>query len=238
MKGAVVIAGGNSERGLLLSTKLATEQYCTKLCPSFTDFCSTINQQKIAAILLLFPDEFGVINQLFEKNTMPDLVGEIPVVFICASATENNRARSLHYQANEFLIDPISVDEIAKIIDDSIDLRLQNDREHVLVIGDLILNKETLVVTWRNKKLPLYPQQVRLLEFLMLNPRRTITRMELLNKVWSTDMYIGDRTIDRNIKRIRDAFKREAKSDPIRTVRRVGYVFDDQFKQSSSLPKK
>ena len=36
-------------------------------------------------------------------------------------------------------------------------------------------------------------------------------------------------TIDRNIKRIRDAFKREAKRDPIRTVRRVGYVFNDQL---------
>ena len=236
MKDAVVIAGGNTERGLLLSDKLATEQYCAKFCQSFTDFCSTINHNKIAAILLLFPDEFGIINQLFEKNTMPDLAGEIPVVFISTSATENNMARSLRYQADEFFIEPISVDEIAKIIDDSIDSRLQSDREHVLVIGDLVLNKETLVVTWRNRKLTLYPQQVHLLEFLMLNPGRPITRLELLNNVWSTDIYIEDRTIDRNIKRIRDAFKREAKRDPIRTVRRVGYVFNDHFEQSSSLP--
>ena len=107
-----------------------------------------------------------------------------------------------------------------------------------MTIGDLVLNKETLIVTWRNKKLPLYPLQVQLLEFLMLNPRRPITRMELLNNVWNTDTNIEDVTIDRNIKRIRDAFKREAKGDPIRTVRRVGYVFNDQFEQLSSLPKK
>jgi DNA-binding response OmpR family regulator len=231
MKDAVVIAGGNSERGLLLSAKLATEQYCPKFCQSITDFCSIINQNKIAAILLLFSDEFGVVSQLFDRKTIPDLAGEIPVVFISTSATENNMVRSLHYQANEFIIEPISVDEIARIIDDSIDSRLQGDRKHILVIGDLVLNKETLVVTWRNKKLPLYPQQVRLLEFLMLNPRRPITRLELLNKVWSTDIYIEDRTIDRNVKRIRDAFKHEAKRDPIRTVRRVGYVFNDQFEQ-------
>ena len=229
MKDAVVIAGGNSERGLLLRDKLATEQYCAKFCQSFTDFCSTINQDKIAAILLLFPDEFGIVNQLFDKRQCTDLAGEIPVVFISTSATENNMARSLRYKADEFLIEPISIDEIAKIIDDSIDSRLQSDREHVLTIGDLVLNKETLIVTWRNKKLPLYPLQVHLLEFLMLNPRRPITRMELLNNVWSTDIYIENVTIDRNIKRIRDAFKREAKRDPIRTVRRVGYVFNDQF---------
>ena len=170
MKDVVVIAGGNSERGLLLRDKLATEQYCAKFCQSLTDFCATINEWKIAAILLLFPDEFGIINELFEKNIMSDLAGETPVVFISTSSTENNKARSLRYQADEFLIEPISADEIAKIIDDSIDSRLQSDREHVLTIGDLVLNKETLIVTWRNKKLPLYPLQVRLLEFLMLNP--------------------------------------------------------------------
>jgi DNA-binding response OmpR family regulator len=230
MKNVVVITGGNSERALLLSDKLATKQYCVKFCQSFADCCSTISRNKIAAILLLFPDEFGIINKLFEKNTIHDLAGEMPVVFISASAGENNMARSLHYQANEFLIEPISVDEVAKIIDASIDTRLHSDREHVLAMGDLVLNKETLAVTWRNKNLSLHPQQVRLLEFLMLNPRRPITRMELLNNVWSTDMYIEDRTIDRNIKRIRDAFKREAKRNPIRTVRRVGYVFNDQFK--------
>jgi DNA-binding response OmpR family regulator len=234
MKDVVVLAGGDSERGLLLRDKLAAEQYCAKFCYSFTDVCSTINQDKIAAILLLFPDEFGVINQLFDGKTVPDLVGEIPVVFISTSATENNMARrSLHYRAHEFLIEPISIDEIAKIIDDSIDSRLRSGRKHVLTIGDLVLNKETLIVTWRNKKLSLYPLQVHLLEFLMQNPRRPITRMELANNVWGTDTYIEDVTIDRNVKRIRDALRREVKGDPIQTVRRVGYVFNDQFEQLS-----
>ena len=234
MKDVVVIAGGNSERGLLLRDKLATEQYYVKFCQSLTDFCATINEEKIAAILLLFPDEFGIVSQLFDKNIMADLAGKTRVVFISTSATENNKARSLRYKADEFLIEPISTDEIAKIIDDSIDAHLQSDREHILTIGDLALNKETLIVTWRNKKLPLYPLQVHLLEFLMLNPRRPITRMELLNNVWNTDTSIELVTIDRNVKRIRDAFKREAKRDPIRTVRRVGYVFNDQFEQLSS----
>jgi DNA-binding response OmpR family regulator len=236
MKDAVVIAGGNRDRGVLLRDKLATEQYCAKFCQSFTDFCSTISQNKVAAIILLFPDEFRIIDQLFEKKTISDLVDEIPVVFISTSATENNMARSLRYQADEFLIEPISVGEIAKIVGESIDSRLQSGRKHLLAIGDLVLNKETLIVTWRNKKLLLYPQQVHLLEFFMLNPRRPITRKELLNNVWSTNIYVEDRTIDRNIKRIRDAFKRGVKSDPITTVRRVGYVFNDQFKQSSALP--
>ena len=235
MKDVVILAGGNRKRGLLLRDKLAIGQHYVKFCQSLRDFRATIKKEKIAAILLLFPDEFGIVSELFEKNIMSGLANKAQVVFISASPTENNKARSLRYKADEFLIEPVSADEIAKIVDDSISPQVQSDRGHVLTIGDLALNKETLIVTWRNKKLPLHPLQVRLLEFLMLNPGRPITRVELLNKVWNTNTSIELVTIDRNVKRIRDAFKREAKRDPIRTVRRVGYVFNDQFEQLSSL---
>jgi two-component system phosphate regulon response regulator PhoB len=233
MKDVVLLAGGNSERGFSLRDRLDTGQYYVKCCHSLKDFCATISEAKIAAILLLFPDEFGIVNELCKMDIIAGLAGKTRVIFISTSSTENNTARSLRYRADEFLIEPVSTDEITKIIDDAVGSQLQRDRQHVLSIGDLALNKETLVVTWRNKKLPLYPLQVHLLEFLMQNPNRPITRVELLNNVWTADANIENATIDRNVKRIRDAFKREAKGDPIRTVRRVGYVFNDQFEQLS-----
>jgi two-component system phosphate regulon response regulator PhoB len=60
----------------------------------------------------------------------------------------------------------------------------------------------------------------------MLNHGRTIRRADILNSVWGTDILIEDSTIDRNIKGIRDAFKRSAKVDPIRTIRRAGYALN------------
>jgi two-component system phosphate regulon response regulator PhoB len=239
-KGVIVLAGGDSERSLLFRDKLASSQYNVRSCQSLTDFDATINEGRIAAILLLYPDEFGIIRELFANNIMSGLCDKIPVVLISTSSTENNRARSLHYKADEFLIEPISTDEIAKIIGDSISSRLQSDDDgHVLSIGDLILNRETLIVIWRNKKIPLYPLQVHILEYLMLYPGRTIERIELLNNVWRRgSTSIEYTTIDRNVKRIRDAFKQTAKVDPIRTIRHSGYAFNDQFEQLSSLPKK
>ena len=235
MKDVVVVAGGNSERGLLLRDKLVTEQHCVKLCQSSKDFYAVINEEKILAILLLFPDELAIVSELLNGDAIYSLAGRVPLVFISTSPLENDRVRSSHYKADEFLIEPVSPGEIAKIIDDAIELRLQGEREHILTAGDITLNKETLVVTWQNKIIPLYPLQVYLLEFLILNPRRPITRTEILNNVWNTDIHIDYRTIDRNIKRIRDVFKRKAKRDPIRTVHRVGYLFNDQFEQLSSL---
>ena len=228
MKDVIVLAGGDSERGLLLTDNLGSDRYNIRSCQSLADFGAVISEEKIAAILLLYPDEFGIIKELFDNNIMSSLDDKVPVVFISTSAMENNRARSLRYKADEFLIEPISSDEIAKIIDDSIGSRLQSDDSHVLSIDDLVLNRETLIVTWRNKKITLYPLQVHILEYLILNLGRTIERIELLNSVWSTGVSIEHSTIDRNIKRIRDAFKRKAKVDPIRTIRRVGQVKTDQ----------
>lgn len=229
MKDVVVVAGGNSERGLLLRDKLVTGQRCVRLCQSSNDFYAAVNGEKILVILLLFPDELEIVSKLLHGDAIYSLDWKVPLVLISTSPAENDRVRSSHYKADEFLIEPVSPGEIAKIIDDAIELQLQGEREHILTAGDITLNKETLVVTWRNKTIPLYPLQVHLLEFLILNPRRPITRTEILNNVWNTDIYIDDRTIDRNIKRIRDAFKRKAKLDPIQTVHRVGYLFNDQF---------
>jgi DNA-binding response OmpR family regulator len=237
-KDVIVLAGGDSERSLLLRDKLASSQNNIRSCQSLADFGATINEGKIAAILLLYPDEFGIIRELFASNIMAGLGNKVPVVLISTSSAENNRARSLHYKADEFLIEPISTDEIAKIIGDSIGSRLQSDDGHVLSIGELILNRETLIVTWRSKTIPLYPLQVHILEYLMLNPGRTIERIELLNNVWRRDIPIEHTTIDRNVKRIRDAFKRKAKVDPKRTIRRVGYAFDDRFEQLSLLQRR
>jgi two-component system, OmpR family, response regulator len=231
----VVLAGGNRERGLRLSEKLAIEQYDVILCQSSKEFCATINEDGIAAILFLFPDEVGVIDVLFEEGIISCVGDNVPRLFISTSPVENNKVRSYNYKADEFLIEPVSTDEIIKIINDSIVSRLKNERRHILEIGDLLLNTETLIVTWRNKRLPLYPLQVHLLQFLMMNPRRPITRMELLNTVWIKNASIDDRTINRNVKRIRDVFRRETKLDPIQTVRRVGYSFNDQFEQLSAL---
>ena len=173
MKDVVVVAGGNKERGLRLRKKLSIEQYDVKLCQSYKDFCATIGGESIVAILLLFPDEFGVISVLFEEDIMSCAGDNIPIVFISTSPVENNMARSRNYKADEFLIEPVSTDEIVKIINDSIASRLKSERKHILAIGDLVLNTETLIVTWRNKRLPFYPLQVRLLEFLMMKSQAT-----------------------------------------------------------------
>ena len=238
MKDVIIVVGGDSERRIQLANKLNCEQHNVIVCQSSEVFNTRISEDKIIAVLLLYPDEFGVIDELFDSNVISGLFGTVPVVLISSSPAENNRARSLHYGADEFLIEPIASKEIFNIIYVLNRSSLQNNSHKILAIGDLALHRASLTVTLRHMKLPLHPLQVRILEFLMRNPGRTFTRREISNSVWRTDISIEDRTIDVSIGRIRDALKHKVTVDPIRTVRSVGYAFNEQFDQTSSLPRK
>ena len=105
-------------------------------------------------------------------------------------------------------------------------------------IGDLVLERTSQAVTLRAVRLPLHPIQVRILELLMLNHGRVLTRQEILNKIWSPEQLIDSRTIDVAIGRIRSALRHKVSIDPIRTIRGVGYAIDEHFGQVASLPKK
>ena len=197
-----------------------------------------MSEHSTKSIFILYHDESKTINALFNGKIITGLIGKVPIVFISSSPAENNHARSLHYKADELLIEPVSSHEIRKTINNLGSFIQKCDRPN-LVVGDLVLDRTSLTVTLRiNAELPLFPIQVRILELLMLSPGRVFTRQEILNSVWSADGPVDDRTVDVSIGRIRDALKHKVKIDPIRTVRSVGYAFNEHFGEMGSLPKK
>jgi len=60
-------------------------------------------------------------------------------------------------------------------------------------------------------------------------PHRVYSREQLLNAVWGRDIYIDERTVDVHVGRLRNVLNRGKEADPIRTVRGVGYSFDERF---------
>ncbi|MGA7116888.1 MAG: winged helix-turn-helix domain-containing protein, partial [Hyphomicrobium sp.] len=71
------------------------------------------------------------------------------------------------------------------------------------------------------------PTEYRLLEQFMENIGRVLSRSQLLDGTWGRDSEVDERTVDVHVGRLRKAIVRGAETDPIRTVRGAGYVFDD-----------
>ena len=78
-------------------------------------------------------------------------------------------------------------------------------------------------VTYFSKKILLGPKEYQLLVALIEKPERVLTREFLLDRIWPDNLDIETRTVDVHLARLRKSLKLAGKSDPIRTVRGVGY---------------
>jgi two-component system alkaline phosphatase synthesis response regulator PhoP len=98
------------------------------------------------------------------------------------------------------------------------------DSNNVIKIEDLIIDMNSYEVTAKGKSIYLTYKEYELLKFLALNRGRVHTREALLNKVWGYDNYVGTRTVDIHIQRLRNKLGGKSSSF-IQTVRNVGYCF-------------
>jgi two-component system, OmpR family, phosphate regulon response regulator PhoB len=100
------------------------------------------------------------------------------------------------------------------------------DLPHLLVVGDFLLNRETIRVWRGDKPLSLSLRQFRLLEIFMQHPGEPLSRADLKRLVWGPEARIRDDTVTVEVARLRRIVGGRRGRGPIRTVRSIGFVFD------------
>ncbi len=99
-----------------------------------------------------------------------------------------------------------------------------NQPDELIEIADLSINSETYSVFKQNKEINLPKKEFKLLKLLAQKPGRVFTREEIFSKIWGDDVYVGDRTIDVHIRKIREKLGNKY----IKTVKGVGYKFNEE----------
>lgn len=153
----------------------------------------------------------------------------VPIIMLTARGQEEDRIRGLQTGADDYIVKPFSVHEFTARVKA---LLRRSDPDLVstsLRAGDLELDRISHRVRRAGRELQLGPTEYRLLEHLMGNPGRVYSREQLLDRVWGSDVYVDERTVDVHVGRLRKAINRGRQQDPIRTVRGAGYSFDEQF---------
>jgi two-component system alkaline phosphatase synthesis response regulator PhoP len=89
-------------------------------------------------------------------------------------------------------------------------------------VGDLVIDKERVIVERGTDKIELAKKEFELLGLLASKPGKVFTRAEIFNKIWGTDVIVGNRTIDVHIRKLREKLG----SDYIKTIKGVGYKFE------------
>ena len=148
----------------------------------------------------------------------------VPIIFLTARDSTEDKVRGLSGGGDDYMTKPFSLEELVARIRTILRRTGQAAPESGrLVFADLELDEETREVVRGGQAVELTATEYRLLRYLMLNPRRVLTRAQLLDHVWNYDFGGDGRVLETYVSYLRK--KLDAHGPPlIRTVRGVGYA--------------
>ncbi|ARC55909.1 Sensory transduction protein regX3 [Frondihabitans sp. 762G35] len=151
---------------------------------------------------------------------------QVPIVMLTAKDSEVDIVVGLELGADDYVTKPYSTREllarIRAVLRRRVDLEELNDA--ILTAGDISMDVERHVVTVRGRDIAMPLKEFELLELLMRNAGRVLTRGQLIDRVWGSDYFGDTKTLDVHIKRIRSKIE-ATPSEPVAlvTVRGLGY---------------
>lgn len=159
-----------------------------------------------------------------------------PIIMISARNEEMDKIAGLDRGADDYITKPFSPNELIARVR-SVLRRIRP------VFSDVVIDFEGLVVdlgkhsvTRDGHEIKLSPIEFKILQTLIEQPGRVLSRDQLMDKIWGTDIYIGSRTIDVHITRLRKALLSVSPDgiDIIVTIRLAGYALKSRFSKPSS----
>lgn len=181
---------------------------------------TTINTYDAIILDRMLPDLEGVevLKNIRAKNN------QTPVIFLTAKDQIEARVEGLDAGADDYLVKPFAFEELLARIRAL--LRRPKDKlGEQLSYGDLSLDPITYVVTRSSKEIKLTSKEFALLEFLLRNPDRVLTKEMIINHVWNYDADILPNTVEVYIGYLRRKIDQSAKEKLIHTRHGFGYIF-------------
>jgi two-component system phosphate regulon response regulator PhoB len=154
------------------------------------------------------------------------ITAQAHVTMILEEDDPDDRRRALRAGADDYLVGPA---DRSALLDRMLSLQLQEfdaGLRRVMNLGELAIDLAAFQARWRNKPIPLMPNEFRLLRFFIEHPGRVFTRAQLIAALGKQEPPVDERTVDVWIGRLRRALKSAGAGDPLRTVRSLGYVLD------------
>lgn len=145
---------------------------------------------------------------------------ETIIIFLTAMNDEATEVSGLETGADDYITKPISPKVLISRIN-ALFRRIAKESGEVLNIGNLKIDKEKFIAQFAGKDLVLAKKEFELLSLLASKPDKVFLRNEILEKVWGTEVIVGDRTIDVHVRKIRQKIG----DNWITTLKGVGYKF-------------
>jgi DNA-binding response OmpR family regulator len=153
----------------------------------------------------------------------------VPIIMLTARGEEIDRILGLELGADDYIVKPFSPREVTariKAVLRRIGEQAEQPASSVLRYGNLEINLSRYEVRVDGQSVPCTPKEVEVLHLLASHPSRVFDREQILSQVWGYDYFGDTRSVDTQIKRIRQKLPTEGVPYAIKTIYGVGYKFE------------
>ena len=177
------------------------------------------------------PYDAAVIDLMLPRRDGLSLIEEVrraqvetPVLILTAKRSVDDRVRGLQIGGDDYLTKPFAFPELLARVQALIRRASRAPESPRLVVGDLVLDRLTRRVERQGREIELRPREFALLELLMRNAGRVVSKTMILSQVWGYSFDPGSNVVDVLVFRLRDKIDRGFATPLLQTVRGIGYV--------------
>ncbi len=214
----------------ILQFNLETEGYDVDIAFSAEEaLTKDLSQYNLLMLDVMMGEMSGFkMASIVRKN---EKLASIPIVFLTAKDTENDKLTGFTVGADDYISKPFSIREVCarvKVVLRRNSSNLEPEAK-VLEYEDLQMIVNQKKVRLQNEDISLTKKEFEILKLFLENQNRVFSREEILSRIWTDEVYVLDRTIDVNITRLRKKIGEYGKN--IVTRLGYGYCFEtyDQF---------
>ena len=150
-----------------------------------------------------------------------------PVLILSAKRTVDDRVKGLQTGSDDYLTKPFAFSELLARIQALIRRASGITESTGLTVADLSMNLITREVTREGRKIELQPKEFSLLEYLMRNAGRIVSKTMIMEHVWDYNFDPQTNVVESRVSKLRDKIDKEFPKKMINTVRGVGYVLKE-----------
>ena len=205
----------------ILDYNISGEGYQVKRAKNGLEALEKAHKWKPHLILLdvMMPEMDGIeACEQLRKNTS---LSEVVIVFLTARSEDYSQVAGLEAGADDYITKPIKPKVLLSKIKAILRRFKGASSTSSFEVGDLVVNREEYVVTYKGLELNLPRKEFELLSLLASKPQKVFERGEILDRVWGNEVVVGGRTKDVHIRKLREKIG----DNHFKTVKGVGYKY-------------
>ena len=226
VKPRILVVEDEASLARFLQLELNHEGYQVETAHSGYEALGRISEGKWDLVLLdiMIPglDGFEVCRRIRKQR-------DVPIIMLTARDATLDKVKGLDAGADDYVTKPFAIEELlARIRARLRSLPAARQEGNKLVVGDLVISRDTRLVTRNGQYIPLTRREFDLLAYLVENAGLVLGRETILARVWGYDYYGSDKVVDVYIRYLRAKIDEPFTVRLLHTVRGVGYSLREE----------